>query len=335
MTSQEYDDLNKPVTDFFSKPFPAKGLVKVGTETKSPATVVDTLTLKTTSQRSFGKSGEEIHDITVEPKVLLTDLGVTLEGKFQTQNYHSFTASKTGVAKGLKLTTALIRDLHAKTKAQQTTLQLATEFTHDKFFFKVAAGVPLLEGKSEGESEVRPFPIDGSFFVQPVEKVFVGAKYKLQYATGDNGSFSAQEVEFKVTGSKGNSQGFVTGTLDRKASLGLTHKLNDNDSVGVLLKSEFPVAPAESAEKDQVFPSLSVDVAAQRKVSACSTFQGKLTFSPPLGNPKKLPGIRLGFGTTKELFTGVSATLGADVNVGGFLGNGGDNHSFGFELKFK
>jgi len=316
-TTADYDDITRPTSDFFSKPFPSTKLVKVGTETKA-----DSLTLKTASQRAFIKNRttgltEEIYDTTVEPKYELKDLGVVVEGKFQIQNVLSATVSHSNLVQGLKLSFGGTQDTD-DLKVLQKTVNVGGEFSHEKFFFKGNLGYPL--------EEKRPISLSGNLVVQPVDKVFLGAKFDFKRTSGDEPTLQ-KEVEFKLAGSSGATKGHVTGSLDKKVGLFVNHQVNSDLVVGFSGKFELP-------QKDEDPTKVVIDVAAQQKVCKHTSVQGKLNVTPPAA---KALGVRLGLAFSHNLpNTGVTATLGADCNVSSFLGIDGHlPHSLGFELKLK
>jgi len=305
--SVDYEDLTRPTADFFVKPFPANGLVKIGTETKA-----EYLTLKTTAQRSI-KGKDEVFDTTIEPKFECKEYGI-LELKMQTSNVHQVTLSRKDVGlSGLKLS------LGASHEKKETTVSLGAEFQHDQFFFKVKGGVPVETGD-------RAYPITGNVVFQPIENLFVGAKYDLKLSTAKKLN---SEVEIKVAGSRGASRGYVTGTLDSKFGLFLTHNLNSSDTVGLKVSAELP-----KTEKDAT--KVIVDFAGQHKICKETVVQSKLNFTPAQGLDGKT-GLRFGLGFSQTLpGTSTVATLAADINLGEFMGNsGGPSHSLGFELKLK
>jgi len=244
----------------------------------------------------------------------------TLELKLQTQDVLQGTLShKDQIVKGLKLSVGTTRD-RAKDKKLQQIITLGAEFQHEKVFFKANGGIPF---------EERPFPISGNVVFQPVDNVFLGVKYDLKYRTGDKGGLSKDLVEFKAAGSSGSTKGYITGSLDKKIGVFVNHILNSDDIVGVKVAAELP------KEEGKPF-RLAIDVAGQHRACKSTTVQAKLNVTPPLNDEKKRLGIRFGLGASHTLKgTSSVATLSADINVGGFLGNDGVPHSLGFELKLK
>jgi len=307
----------KATTDFFSKNFPANGLVKIGTETKS-----NNLTIKTTSTRSFvadkkTKEVSEVYDTTIEDKYEFKDYSAALELKFQTSNVLQATLSKSDIVKGLKLSIGGLQDL-SKEKTVQQTIQVGTEFKHGQIFFKTTAGIPLESG--------RAIPINGNVVVSPIEHIFLGSKFDLQYNTGDKGKIEKQ-VEFKASGVSGATRGHVTATLDKKLALFVNHVL-DKDVIGAKIAAELPKEGTDSTK-------LSVDLAASHKYDSSTLLNAKLNFTPAIGDEKGKTGIRFGLGTTYTLRENCTATTAVDLNIGSYLGNGGAPHSLGFELKLK
>jgi len=112
MTSTvDYEDLTRPISDYFTKPFPSTSLVKIGTETKS-----ENWTIKSTSERKFVKDKKvgyvAVNDTTIEPKVDLKDYGVNVEAKYQTSHVKSLTVAKNDVGiQGLKLKLGVLENL--------------------------------------------------------------------------------------------------------------------------------------------------------------------------------------------------------------------------------
>jgi hypothetical protein len=307
----EYDDTTRATADFFSKNFPSNRLVKIGTETKS-----DNLTLKTTSQRSFvtdrkTKEVNEVYDTTIEPKYEFKDQGVTLELKLQTQNVQQVTLSKSDLVKGLKVSAGALQNL-SKTKDVQQTANVGAEYKHEKVFFKVNAGIPI-------ESK-RAVPITGNLVIQPVDNIFVGTKFDLQYTSGEKGQLE-KTVEFKLAGTSGATRGHLTATLDRKVGLFVNHTL-ENDVIGLQVAAQLPS------------DSLAIDLAASHKYCKSTLINGKLNITPALGTASH-HGLRFGLGTTYTLRDGCTATLAGDLNVGQYIGQSGNPSSLGFELKLK
>lgn len=74
--------------------------------------------------------------------------------------------------------------------------------TLKQFFFKATGGVPLEEG--------RAFPLKGTLVVKPLDNVYVGSKFNFAFTRGENAKVE-KEVEFKIAGSSGKTNGFVTG----------------------------------------------------------------------------------------------------------------------------
>jgi len=313
--SVDYEDLTRPTADFFVKPFPANSLVKIGTETKA-----DFLTLKTTAQRSF-RGTDELYDTTIEPKFEFKEYG-TVELKMQTQKVLQVTLSKKDLGvSGLKLSVGATQDVSKDKKQQQQTINVGAEFQHEKVFFKATGGLPLEVG-------TRPYPISGNLIFQPIDNVFVGAKYDLKLSTGEKGAKVQPEVEFKVAGSRGATRGYVTGTLDSKLGLFVNHNLNSKDTLGLRVAAELP--------KEDGKVKLAVDLAGQHRVCKETVVQAKLNFTPASDEKGSKTGIRFGLGFSQTLpGTSAVATLAADINVGDFMGSGGAAHSLGFELKLK
>jgi hypothetical protein len=302
--------------------------VKIGTETKSGP-----WTLKTTGQRSFFKVNKtdvdesEVYDLTIEPTYTCADSGITVEAKVQTQNVNSVLASKNDLGlKGLKVSAGYNQTIPLGKAAAdiEQTINLGANFQHENLLrFKVNVGVPVEASSS------RAFPIDGHLVVSPVDNVHVGVKYNLNYTTGEESKLE-KKIEFKIAGVSGATRGHVTGSLDRRVGAFGTHKLNDDDQVGLAIRAEFP-------EDKTKFSKLSIDVAGSHKVCKDSTLGAKFNFEPTMGNEKAKTGIRLGLGFVYNLpNTNASATLAADVNIASLLGTEGQKpHSLGFELKLK
>jgi hypothetical protein len=279
------------------------------------------LTLKTTSTRKFEtdrktKEVSESYETIIEPKYEFKDIGVALEGKFSTQNVQQVTVSKTDVVKGLKLSLGMTQDL-SRDRAFQQTVNAGVEYRHPQFFLKSNVGVPF---------ESRPIPVTGNIVFQPLDNIYLGAKYDFKYSTGEKGRLD-REVEFKVAGASGATKGYITTTLDKKLGFFAVHQL-DNEQVGVRVTAELP-------REDAVNTKVGVDLVAAYRYNLSTSLNGKLGITPALGDEKRKTGIRLGLGTTYALKDNCTATLAADLNVGQFLGNGGNPHSLGFELKLK
>jgi len=313
MTSTvDYEDLTRPVSDYFTKPFPAGGLVKIGTETKAECT-----TVKTTSERKFVK-GAQAYDTTIEPKFEFKDYKLTVEGKLQTSNVLSLTATRADLVKGLKV------KVGGERKANAQTVNLGFEYSADKVFLKLNGGLPI---------ESRAVPITGNVVVQPLDKVFLGAKFDFGYNPKD--SSLSKNVEFKVSGSSGAINGFVTANLDKKIGILTNYKLSDDDSAGLRVGVELPkTVPVEGKPTSSPL-KLDFDLAGQHRVCKSSVLAGKLNIVP--GQGETSTGIRFGLGYV-HTFPGTNsvATLGADVSVSGLLGKTGHpDHSLGFELKLK
>jgi hypothetical protein len=313
----DYDDTTKGTSDFFSKPFPSKNSVKITTET-----TVDGLLLKTATSRLFTKVENverEVFETTIEPKYVFKDC-CTVELKLQTSNALSATVTKSNLfTKGFKL--SLNGTQEFPTSDVQQTINATAEFQHEKFFFKATGGLPLEEG--------RAIPLKGTFVVKPVENFYVGTKYNFAFTKGENAKVE-KDIEFKVAGSSGNTSGYVTGSLDKKVGVAVTHTFNTNDVAGVNVRAEFPAADAKVPST-----KLSFDLAGQHKLTNQTTFNGKLNLTPGQGD--KATGIRFGLGLQQKLnCCHAIATFGADINVASFLGTSGHpGHSLGFELKLK
>jgi len=205
-----------------------------------------------------------------------------------------------------------------KKKTVQQTVQVGAEFKHGQIFFKTTAGIPLESG--------RAIPINGNVVVSPIENVFVGSKFDLQYSTGDKAKLEKQ-VEFKVAGVSGATRGHVTATLDKKLALFVNHIL-EKDIIGAKITAELPKESTDTTK-------LSVDLAASHKYDSSTLLNTKLNFTPAIGDEKAKTGIRFGFGTTYTLRDNCTATGAVDINLGSYLGNSGPPHSLGFELKLK
>jgi len=106
----------------------------------------------------------------------------------------------------------------------------------------------------------------------------------------------------------------------------VNHILEKN-VLGTKIAVELPKEESESTK-------ISVDVAGSHRYDSSTLINAKFNLTPSLDEKKKT-GIRFGLGTTYTLKDNCTATLAADVNVGGYLGNGGAPNSLGFELKLK
>jgi len=302
-----YEDITKPTADFFTKLFPARGLVKIGTETKSGF-----WTVKTTSQRTVVKD-EQSYDTTLEPKYEDKESGITAELKLQTQSVFQLTLSKSNLGvNGLKLSGGVLQNLHKQTKATQFAVNVGGEYAYDRLYFKVNGGYPF---------EERPIPITGSIVLKALENLYIGAKYDVKYSPAALGGIT-KEVELKGAATFGQTNGFITGTLDRKFGVRVHHKLSDELALGVMVQGQVP--------QDEGATKIEVDIAAQKKLCASAHVQGKLNLVPTDSNT----GVRFGLGMVIALpNTNATANLGADFNVAKLADLSA--HSLGFELKLK
>jgi hypothetical protein len=244
-----------------------------------------------------------------------------VELKLQTQNFLQVTLSKKDLGvSGLKLSVGGTQDL-SKVKMQRT-INVGAEFQHDNIFFKVVGGLPLEGGDLS-------LPLYGNFVIQPVDNFFFGAKYDLKVGTGGKGT-TGNNVEFKVAGSRGDTRGFVTGTLDNRLALFLNHSFNLNDCLGVRITADPP-----TEEKKTTI--LALDIAGHHRVSRETVVHSKLNITPDTHEKGGKPGIRFGIGFSQTLpGTFCVATFASDINVGEFMGgSGGEPHSLGFELKLR
>jgi len=313
MTSTvDYEDLTRPVSDYFTKPFPAGGLVKIGTETKADCT-----TVKTTSERKFVK-GAQAYDTTIEPKFEFKEYKLTIEGKLQTSNVLSLTATKSDLVKGLKV------KVGGERKATAQTVTAGIEYSAEKVFLKINAGLPI---------EARPIPVTGNIVFQPVEKVFVGSKFDFGYNQKD--SSLTKNVEFKLSTTSGNVSGLVTANLDKRIGVLANYKLSDVDSAGLRVGIDLPKTATAEGKSTSSPLKLDFDLAGQHRVCGSSILAGKLNIVP--GQGEATTGIRFGLGYIHTFpGTNSTATLGADANISGLLGKTGHpDHSLGFELKLK
>jgi len=209
-----------------------------------------------------------------------------------------------------------------KKQALQT-VNAGFEFSHDKAFLKVNAGLPV---------ESRPVPITGALVIQPVEKTFVGAKFDFGYNPKD--SSVTKNVEFKLATSAGSSaRGFVTANLDKKVGLVGTYDVSSDRTVGARVNLDLPKSVTVEGKTNSTPLRFDVDFAAQQKVCKSSTVAAKLNVVPGQGDVTT--GIRFGLGVV-HTFPGATVTASGDLNVSGLLGNAGHaDHSLGFELKLK
>jgi uncharacterized membrane protein len=349
----DYDDLSKPVTDFFVKLFPANESVKISTETKSN----DGVLLKSTTTRKVDDKGVASHDCIIEPKFEFFQ-GYALDGKFQTNNNTgSLTVSnKDSFLKGLKVSLEGTQTIPGGSVKQTVTPGLV--FENPTVYFKSNFALPI------EEDSTRPSQVTGNVVIKPVDNVFLGLKVtatlpksapKSDTNTEPKKEGTKLDFEGKLAGKVGETSGHVLGLYQaagkRELGVFVNHPLKDATTVGAnftygwvqAAEEKKPETKEGEGKQPEVKKSAGVfklQVAAQHKLSKQSTTGGSLTFIPNLSESKDPLKIRAGFGFSHFLNENVNATLGADVNISKFLfskdqSQVGPGHSLGLELKFK
>jgi len=145
-----------------------------------------------------------------------------------------------------------------------------------------------------------------------------------------------KNVEFKVATSSGRTKGHVTANLEKNVGVYLNHTLSLDDSIGFRVGVDLPKTVVGNDGKSSDSPlKFDFDVAGQHRVCKSTVLAGKFSFTPQQENLAN--GLRLGAGLIHSFpGTNCTATLGADINVSGFIGKEGHpDHSLGFELKLK
>jgi hypothetical protein len=326
-----FDDYQKPVSDYFIKPFPSKWTVKIGTESKND----DGISLKTTSTRSIKQTKPtqqnevatdyEDYESVIEPK--LESNGYTVEAKLSTRHLLSLTGSKQDIlADGVKLSVQVEQEVGI-TKNEpdvQQTFTLGGEYRHDMISGKVSFGYPL---------EARPYSLKGYVLVKPHDQVVFGGKFDLKVSNEDKELETELVGEIKVAGSFGDTEGHIIGSQDktttRFARVNVLHKINDSQSAGVSTGLEFPSKAGAATKFD-------LNVASNWKANSKTSIAGKLALASPVQNAKfDAASVKLSLGLTQQINSRTTATIGADIDVGSVIGAKKGPNSLGLEVKLK
>jgi len=166
----------------------------------------------------------------------------------------------------------------------------------------------------------------------------LGAKFDLKVSskaeTEDNKEWKNELTgEVKLAGSVGETDGNITVAVNDKSSvfvkLNALHKLNKSQTVGVSTGLEFPPSKDDATKFD-------LNLATQWKADAYTSLAGKLGVTSPIQRAElKYTGLKLSLGLTHIINSSATATIGADVDIGGHIGAKSGANSWGFEVKLK
>lgn len=211
-----------------------------------------------------------------------------------------------------------------------TSLLPAVEYQHEKFAVQLS-GVVSLSDKAHFAT--------GSINIQPVDRVYVGGSGTLK-VTKDKTKLKSAELKVAHTTS---DLGFhLAGSLDKCTKGDKAGALTPRVSYGVRYRYSDKITLGSQGNVDTSFSGGSgptVSVGKVYKVDDNLSVSEKLEFQfktkDEKGNTKET-GVRFTIGTTTQLNSTTSATVGVDFNVRQLFGSSGEpDHSLGVEFKFK
>jgi len=301
-----FDDLGKSADDLINKGFPADGSFKVTTETKT-----ENGGSLTTTGRRFFKGGDELVEVTFEPKYQWAAKNLELTGKFTTgAEYEIGVSAKDLAGKGSKLSFTGLQN------SKGWSLKPAFEFKNEAAAIKASAVWP-------DDRVAKPVTAELSA-VASYEKSF-NFGVKVNYQTGYTAKGSAVEPALSWSVAAGYVKPYWQAVARYAQSVGsnlirATYYQKVTDATTMAASFEVDRLAANAAP--------GAAVAGEYKYAADTTLKGKFSV-----NPAKE--FRIGLALQQQL-SALTFTLGADLNALLLAGtNKGNPHSFGVEFKLK
>jgi len=309
MSVPSFDDLGADGSEFFTRQFPSNGFVKLQTKKD----LSNAIRIKSTVQRKLEKDHQEVwfkNRPTLRGKIY--GLNVTATGKIASSNQIGDRSVSVGITPESTpdLEFELGSEVETVNEDEVETKYAQVSYTNEQFY-----GSLKVENDEEGTS------LNLSGVVQYPENVFWGldARIKKEEDRTLELGWNAK-IQFRLPN---HSTTVHFDNKESKLRLNYLQTISESIKFGTYL----------NINKHLISPEFGVGYEGQ--VDPVTTSKAKIEIFEKSTNNKE---IRLGLSLTRNLnqYHNTQITIGADINARSFLGTpGGDQHSFGFEIKLR
>jgi len=301
-----FEDLGSAETDFFTRHFPSQGYVKLQT-TKDLSNAIK---IKSILERKLEKDHQSVW-FKNKPTLRghLHGYNVTVEGDIASSNQIGDRSVSLEVSpeSNPNLAFELGTEIKFEDDDEVETTYLQASYANDLFNSSI---------KVESEKDIS---VTGTGVIHYPNNVYWGLFGKLEQGEEKTDLLWNAKIQFKLPNHS------TTVHFDNKTSklrLNWIQKISEDISFGTYL----------NLNKLSVSPEFGVGMEKKIEENSC---KAKIDIFDKSTNNKE---FRLGLSFTRNLtqFHNTQITIGADINARSFLGTaGGDQHSFGFEIKLR
>jgi len=303
MSVPNFDDLGKDGNKFFTRSFPSKGTVEISTEKD----ITDAINIKSSVERKMNEKESKI-GLVFKPSLFTKfyGLNITTAGKIaRTNQVGDHTVS-------VEVSPENFPDLSVEIGEEETEDQVVK-------YGQIGYSNEIINLSAKAENTNDHTTLSGSGILQWPDNVIWGFNGSMKKEDDKSASYDWNaKIQFAFP--KYSTTIFLNNT-DAKLQLNWHQSVSDTIKFGTYF----------NINENLITPEFGV--ACENEIDPETRIKSKLEVFE-----KSIKEYRLGLSYSKKLsqYNDTEVTVGADINARSFLGTtGGEQHSFGFEVKLK